>query len=288
MEMFEYPRHDWNTFVLIGCAVYFGTIYQFNPKSIPFRIILFIFLQTAFICSTIIIGLMMNWIIEIHYYPKLESFEDIIGAGYNVSGESFAFAKHPELVDKFILCDNTEACLSQLNLDQHLAVAISNEYFQNIPKIFKEDVYCLTEYGFSSTHGLHFLLRNDTGLKSDLDRFILLANEGGLIFKWMADLSARQILKNEDIILREHSMKIMWSLGFICGSLILLATNVFLAEIIIHKQRARSYSQRFWTLAEQLIDPDRHLLNYDLRYMLPLSYHQLDIETTAAGRPQDN
>lgn len=162
-----------------------------------------------------------------------------------------------------------------MHLDQDIAVAISAEYFRSISTDVTKNIYCIHESGFSSTHGLNFLVRDDFEFKRELDRFISMANEGGLISKWMADLGLEHVTQHEDKNKSEVTMAHIISLLIVCGSCIFLTLLVFLVEILIYKQKSKSNAGKFWSFAELVIDPERHFLNYDLRYILPVSYCKL-------------
>lgn len=289
-DVFEYPRHDWNTFFLVGVAGCCGFPCKFSPKSIPFRVIFMVFVIGTFFIASIIVAISLNWMLETNYYPQFNSFEQVIDAEYILSGDSFALAKLSTTKDiinpltlngRFSLCKSAEICLDQLHAYQDMAVAISYEYFRSISKEFKTDIYCISVSGFSTRHSLNFLLGNNFKFKAELNRFIQMANEGGLIFKWISNFSSEHGTKYEHTIhgaKYEISMKhLMISLSLPCLFL-LLSLLVFPAEIVIHKLKTRAEFRKFFAFAELIIDPERHFLNYDLRYVLPISYAEEDLE----------
>lgn len=280
LQVFENRRLDWNTIILIGVATFFGIPCKFSPKCISLRSSHLTILLVSTFQGALFTTIFMTWISEIHYFPRFDSFEQIIAAEYNLSGDSFALATLSNILDrrilneKFNLCKSTVACLSQLYSGNDVAIALSNEYFRSISNEFKEHVYCISDHenGFSSRHGLHFLLRKTFEFKTELNRFIQMANQGGLISKWMSELSLKQLKQNEYISDADYTMELM--IMELCTSalLILLAIIVFLMEIAVYKLKDRPRLRKFCAVVELAISPKRYFLNYDLRYMLPISY----------------
>lgn len=170
------------------------------------------------------------------------------------------------------LCGSAKECLNQMYVDQDIAVATSIEYFRCISLVINTNIYCVLENGFSSKHLVHFLLRKDFELMSELNRFISMANEGGLISKWMVDLSSKHVTQHQDTIRMEISMTHMISLLITCGPLIFIAILTLFVEFLVHKQNTKLNAGKFWSFANLMIDPERHFLNYDLRFALPISY----------------
>lgn len=281
-QVFEYPRHDCYTIFLFELGCFCSVSYNLSPKSIPVRIGLMAYAFGHFCYASIIGALLMHWILKPNYYPKFNSFKQVIDAEYNLSGDTFAFAKLSTtndfidpliLNERFSLCESADICLDQLHTYQDMAVAISNEYFRSISNGFNTDIYCLSVNGFSSGHSLNFLLGNNFKFKAELNRFIQMANEGGLIFKWMTDFSSEDGTQYEYITQSEISMAhIMLAVVSFPGSILLSSLIVFLAEILFHRLKTRPEFRKFCAFAEFMCNADRQFLNYDLRYMLPLSY----------------
>lgn len=301
LQVFEYPRWDCAKLLINGLVCFLNSSSTFAPKSIAVRIGFASFLFLALLFCINFMARFMIWVTQMNYYPRLNSFEEIIDNGYYLRGDAFAFAKfsninkvsYTNLIHKmdndqlwcfqiipFKLCGSADECLNLSYLNQDIAVAISSEYFRSISKDITANIYCISEDRFSSKHGLNFLLQQDFDLKAELDRFISMANEGGLISKWMADLNLDHIKRHQHMNNNnsEVSMAHMISIYFTCGSIIALSLLVFLAEIIIHshlKLSSKSKATQFWKILESLIDPERHFLNYDLRSVLPISYDKL-------------
>lgn len=299
-QVFEYPRWDWNKLLINGLACFLNSTCTFAPKSICSRIGFISFLFAANMFCINFMARFMIWITQVNYFPQFISFDEIIDDGYYLRGDSFAFAKltnihkvRNKMIDylfsrliiidiccfqsiSFGLCGSPEECFNYLYSDQNIAVASSTEYFQSVSKDITANIYSVLEDGFSSKHGLNFLLQKDFNLKAELDRFISMANEGGLISKWMADLSLDYIKQHDTINNGVVSITHVISLAIVYIPLMILSLLVFLTEIIIHfhlKTNPKSNARQFWTIAETLIDPERHFLNYDLRFLLPFSYY---------------
>lgn len=92
-QVFEYPRWDWNKLVFNGLACFLYFPCTFAPKSIQVRVGYASFLiGITFFCLNFVAHLTM-WLMQVNYIHQLNSFEEIIDAGYSLSGDSFAYGK---------------------------------------------------------------------------------------------------------------------------------------------------------------------------------------------------
>lgn len=92
-QMMERIRCDWNELLIMGLAIWLNIPCTFAPKSIPVRVGYMSFLLAACTFCIHFTARLTIWVTQANYFPQFKSFEEIIDAGYSLSGDSFAFAK---------------------------------------------------------------------------------------------------------------------------------------------------------------------------------------------------
>lgn len=283
-QVIESPRWDWNKLFINGIACFLNVPCRFAPQSNPVRVGFIAFLFGCVSFNTIFMARFIAWTTQTVYEDPFETLNDIINNGYNLSGDSFAFDKmselnvfreHPDVLNaRFDLCETFDNCLHQFEMNEQLAMAISNEYYESVIMHQNEEIYCLTETELSFRRGSIFLLRNTSSLLlRQLNQFIVQANEAGLIVKWLRSLyHSKNVKKHRNAFMAELTWDQLVALPIIIGILLIFAGFIFVAEIIIHSKNLRSDANIFWRFAGLLIDPDRHFIQYDLRFIAALSY----------------
>lgn len=277
-QVFEYPRWDWNKLFINGIACFLNFPCRFNPQSNPIRVGFIAFLFGCVSFNTIFIARFIAWTTRTVYENPLETTNDFINNGYNLSGDSFAFDKMSELSDfkdntellyrHFDLCETIDECLHQFETSKRLTIAISNECYKNVIMHQNEEIYCLTETELSFKRGSIFLLRNNSSLiLHQLNAFVDQSNEAGLIVKWLRSLySLKNVKKHRTAFMAEITWDQFVGFHIVISAALIFGSFVFWAEIIIHSKNSRSDANVFWKFAGLLIDPDRHFIHYDLRF----------------------
>lgn len=161
-----------------------------------------------------------------------------------------------QLLEEFHVCENLDECLSQLNWNSKLAVALSHEHAMNSHLISISQLYCFDEVIYE--YALKFLVRRDFAYTKELNKFIQMASAGGLIKQWHKNNKIRSMYKYEQEISlqvtaeKEFGFAIIWLI--LMTSVILFA---FFEQIVYKKARAPNPS-RFWMMIDLIIDSDRH------------------------------
>lgn len=161
-------------------------------------------------------------------------------------------------MENFTICDNLDLCLSQLDRNSKIAVAISREHAQNSHQNSFSRLYCFKNFEIIHEYALKFLLHKDFPLQSELNRFIQTASASGLIEKWRSISRIRS--KRRNVVVFYGIIRLETYFGIF---LLLIAIFIFLIlslifEKIVNKKARKQNSFRFWLLIERFIEPHRH------------------------------
>lgn len=159
-----------------------------------------------------------------------------------------------EILQNFKVCPNLDHCLSELEYNSQLAVAVSLEHAINTRRAY---VYCFKKTDVIYKYTLKFLIRKDFPYLNELNWFIRKASEGGLIEKWRIDNNIQSQYKYNA---KSNHMTFQNVYGFGCilsGCCILTVLCLFIERFIYKRVRSLNPS-RIWLIIEMYIDPDRH------------------------------
>ena len=162
-------------------------------------------------------------------------------------------------LNKFIITNETDEYLEQLDWNYKLAVASSMERAQYFKSKRHFDVYSFTHPNQIHVYALKFLMRPNFPFANELNKFIEHATDGGLINKWRTKYQSHFKPKYQDetfFFKIENYLLIM----VIFAHLIFLANFIFVLERIVFKRVQMRRWRRFWRFVEMMIDPDRHFL----------------------------
>lgn len=151
--------------------------------------------------------------------------------------------------------------LRQLTWNDHLAVAISLERVKNEQLISRLNLHCLSSPNNIHEYPLKILASKEYPFLTELNQFIQMAIENGLIVKWLKGI--RLTPSSEKTSLYEYS-------GVSFESLVILIAiwccihlfNCFIAvvEKIAYEKVHVEKVQSFWRYVEMSINPDRYFL----------------------------
>lgn len=163
------------------------------------------------------------------------------------------------MIKSFKVCGNLDHCLSQLNENSKLAVAVSVAHAHNSPSISPSQIYCYDGLEIIHDYNLKFLIRNDFPYLMELNAFIQKISEGGVIKKWCSNNSIRTSYEhakpNKQIVLKHlHGVLI------VLVALETWAFSIFVFEKYVAGKMQASNPNRFWIIMDMIIDGDRHFL----------------------------
>lgn len=159
-----------------------------------------------------------------------------------------------------MICENLDQCLGQLIENSKLAVAISLAHAHKSSLISPSEIYCFDESEIIHDYALKFLIRKDFHYLNELNTFIQMTSEGGLIEKWFSNSSIHTHLEHFKLDNRQIAMKHLQG-AFLLGFLLtILSFCLLFLERFIYKKMKSHKPHQFWAFIEMLIDPDRHFL----------------------------
>lgn len=162
------------------------------------------------------------------------------------------------LLKNFMICDDLDICLSQLNRNSKLAIAISREHAYNSHLISTSGLYCFNNFEIIYKYALKFLIRKNFAYQSKLNRFIQMGSAGGLIEKWRSVSKIRSQYTNEKKLYGIITLGNFYGFFLIFITILAHLILLHLFENIVNKQAQKPNSFRFWLLIEMGIDPYRH------------------------------
>lgn len=163
-----------------------------------------------------------------------------------------------KLLEKFKICNDLDRCLSQVDGNPKLAVAISREHAHNNRLISNSKFYCFRNSEIIYDYALKFLVRKDFSYLAQLNSFIGMTSASGLIEKWHINSRIKSQYTHST---KEYGILTIENIGvtYLGWFAIALCTIlVFFVEILVHKMAKKPNARRIWKLIEMFINSDRH------------------------------
>lgn len=164
------------------------------------------------------------------------------------------------MLDDYEICDNLEHCLKQLARNAELAVAVSQEYFQNRNSIENIGIYCFENPNVIYDYALYFMVRKDFSYLKELNGFIGMASESGLINKWRSTGPTKTYVTEKEQAYNNVKIKNLFGIFVIFLLLQALIVLTITLERFVHKKVNGRNPSRFWIYADMIISPDRLFL----------------------------
>lgn len=163
------------------------------------------------------------------------------------------------MIENFVICNDWNFCLDVLEVSPKLAVAISREHART-RRILHSDsqIYCLDKSDIIFEFASKFLVREDFLYLKQLNQFIQMASESGLIEKWRSNVKIHTSKEEERI--HSRLAKVIRGVHIICILTEILLTFILLLERFVYRKVRTSNESRIWKIIEMLIDSDRHFL----------------------------
>lgn len=158
-----------------------------------------------------------------------------------------------------------EICLSQLDSNAKLAVAISREHALNNHLISASQIYCFEKHETIYIYPLTFLVRKHSRYITKLNEMIQLMTTNGIIEKWQSNFRDQDQtrLNYKEKIYHQLTAVDLFGAFIILGCVELMAFATLVFEVFIYRKARKTNCWRLWLFIEMLIDPDRHFLLKD-------------------------
>lgn len=153
-----------------------------------------------------------------------------------------------------------DQCLAQLIDDSKLAVAISIAHAYDSSPISPSQIYCFDGSETIHDYTLKFLVRKNFTYMNQLNAFIQMSSEGGLIKKWYSNSSGRT--RDEHFKQLDKQINLKHFHGLLAVEILMKAFTIcmFLFEKYVYMKMQMLQPHRLWVFVEMIIDPDRHFM----------------------------
>lgn len=162
------------------------------------------------------------------------------------------------LTENFEVCKNLDFCLSQLEWNSKLAVAISREHAHNNLLISASKFHCFENSEIIHGYSLKFFVRKDFKYLNNLNEFIQMACTTGLVKKWRIESQIRSKYKHIEKIYGFLTFENFYESYFQWFVLEISIILILLLERLVHRKVRQAKHLRIWTHIEMFIDPFRH------------------------------
>lgn len=162
------------------------------------------------------------------------------------------------MLEGFEICNDLDICLSWLQHNAKLAVAVSHEHARNNRLIPYSQMYCFENSEAIYEYALKFLVRDKFPFLLELNQFIRLADAGGLIRKWNSNRSTLIEFQHNEKYYNQITIEHFFGFFFLLSGILLFAFSIFILEIIVHKNVNKPNSKKFWRNIQMIIDSKRY------------------------------
>lgn len=158
-----------------------------------------------------------------------------------------------------------EICLSQLDSNAKLAVAISREHALSNRLISASQIYCFHKRETIYKYPVTFIVRKHSRYITKLNEMIQLMTTNGIIEKWQSNFRYQDQTRLKYKETNYHQLTAVDLLGglTILAYVELMAFVTLVFEVFIYRKTRKTNCWRLWLLIEMLIDPYRHFLLKD-------------------------
>lgn len=162
------------------------------------------------------------------------------------------------MLKKYKICADLDFCLSQLEKNSKLAVALSREYALNNRLISNSKFYCFEKSEIIYNYALKFLVRKDFSYLKELNTYFSMTASNGLIEKWYSACRIRSRVEHNErkygILTIEYFQ--MTYFEWLCIEMATIL--ILLIEMLVYKESRKPNPSRIWILIDMFIDSDRH------------------------------
>lgn len=268
LQQFEnvQPKWDWFRITVNGLSVICGYGSVYKPQILSNRIFYTLALFSSMIFGVTMIAFFIKFLSEPIYLKQISFVQELMDESFDLAGDIFALQhlkmqndEYPtELLERFKSCSDLDACLSQLQINSKLAVAISREHSLNSHLISPSQIYCFEKSEIIYEYALKFLIRKEFAYIEELNEFIRQASAGGLIEKWHKDSQFQHNYIHRPRTYFRLSMDNFYGTHLILLGLALAAIFIFLLELFVYKKVTKPNPSKFWMTVEFVIDPVRY------------------------------
>lgn len=160
-------------------------------------------------------------------------------------------------MESFIICANSAQCLHQLELREDIAVAVSRQHARATASA--RDIFCFDKSNNIQNYSVALLIRNGRLQMQEWNKKIQQIIESGIIGKWMTELENETKI-GSDADIRLMGIQDLYGGLMLCFCLLIVATSVFILELIVHYKLKDANSHRYWKSFDWMIDGQSHLL----------------------------
>lgn len=110
-------------------------------------------------------------------------------------------------------------------------------------------------------------MRNSFEFQREMNRFIELASESGLLQKWLkGNIFGCRVEGDQQFQYIEITIENYFVLALVGLGILVLSCIVLGLERIVYKKAREHDAARLWRYIEMMIDPNRYFFLYDLSY----------------------
>lgn len=171
-----------------------------------------------------------------------------------------------EQIRNFKICPDLNECLTDTIRNNRLAVAAPRKHVLHSPLQFDRYLYCFAENESIQRYSTAFfvtasLMAEHRELFEQINRYIQLTLEGGLLLQWTSEAQMQQ--KTQTLVAVETVQmtfdRIFLPL-FLYVTLSVMAIFAFGLELAVSAKCKQRNAHRFWRIVSRAIDGKRHYL----------------------------
>lgn len=168
------------------------------------------------------------------------------------------------MLDKFEIITNPYQHLRELQFDERLAVGVSFEHVQNDELVNRQNIFCFESPNHIYSYSMNVLTSKDFPYLAELNRFIKMASESGLVVKWLKGYTFGSVPeKKSSSEYVEVKLEMYVYLVLIALSLQILACLIAIIESTAFKKIHMDNARPFWRIIEMTVNPYRYFLMGD-------------------------
>lgn len=169
------------------------------------------------------------------------------------------------MLKNFEVFKDPNTYLHRLEWDNKLAVAVSREQMKNDETLSRMHIYCFENPNHIYEYPMKILTTTKFRYFNELNRFIQMSSESGLINKWLKGTQFGQF--GEEKLVPTYArvdMEVFVVVMILLITMLSLSIYVLYVERAMDKRDKSISNARFWRIIKMFIDPIRHYCMDDL------------------------
>lgn len=289
-ENYRFRIHRYDYFyclLLVVIPSYAATSGNFRPANFNIRMVYWMLLTCPWFFHLMIGAFMYQYMNYQFYYHQIATNDEMLGENFRLTGsievfnmikynemvrnwmfsnktQSFSTKTHflqyaHEMIDNFHVCDDINTCLTHLKRPENYKMAVGDSRFHLLSSsaYSPSSIHCFDDSESISTYQVALFHKKDSQIEAMINRIIRNLFEFGIFNKWSQTYLRKKHIDSDEIPPQMTVQHLLLPIIFLMGTLIPLATIVFVLELVTFAKIKQRRPSRAWSFSHRMLTAER-------------------------------